>query len=96
LSDDGGLRPRPCALDLKSELSANNPKIERKDYTRTVDPNVDALHQPGTNTWLLTWIEYVTKKNGRSRRRRCITASRHPSDSRIPTITSTSTSTRPV
>jgi type IV secretory pathway TrbF-like protein len=50
--------------DLKSELSANNPKIERKDYTRTVDPNVDALHQPGTNTWLLTWIEYVTKKNG--------------------------------
>jgi len=50
--------------DLKSELSANNPKIERKDYTRSVDPNVDALHQPGTNTWNLSWIEYVTTKNG--------------------------------
>jgi type IV secretory pathway TrbF-like protein len=50
--------------DLKSELSANNPKIERRDYTRTVDPNVDALHQPGTNTWNLSWIEYLTPRNG--------------------------------
>jgi type IV secretory pathway TrbF-like protein len=50
--------------DLKAYLSANNPKVLRKDFTRTVRLNVDALHQPGANTWNVTWIEDVTKKNG--------------------------------
>lgn len=50
--------------DLKTWQSQNNPKFERKDFTRTVDPTVDALHQPGTDTWNLSWIEYVTNRNG--------------------------------
>ena len=50
--------------DLKSWIRANNPKLERKDFTRNVRPDVDALHQPGTNTWNMTWIEDVTPKNG--------------------------------
>lgn len=50
--------------DLKTWQSQNNPKLERKDFTRTVDPTVDALHQPGTDTWNLSWIEYVTNRNG--------------------------------
>lgn len=50
--------------DLKSWLRSNNPKLERKDFTRSIRPDVDALHQPGTNTWNMTWIEDVTLKNG--------------------------------
>ena len=50
--------------DLKADLSANNPKALRKDFTRTVRLNVNALHQPGTNTWNMMWIEDVTRRNG--------------------------------
>ena len=50
--------------DMKSWMSTNNPKTEHASFTRNVRPDVDAMHQPGTNTWNMTWIEDTTLKNG--------------------------------
>ncbi len=48
--------------DLMTDASHNNPKIERKTFTRTID-GFDALQQPKTNTWNLSWFEYTTKRS---------------------------------
>jgi len=50
--------------DMKSWMSQNNPLVEHAEFTRMVRPDVDAMHQPGTNTWNMTWIEDTTLKNG--------------------------------
>jgi type IV secretory pathway TrbF-like protein len=52
--------------DLKTDAVEHNPKIEKSDFTRTVDPEVSALLQPGTNTWNLEWMEYLTRKGSRT------------------------------
>jgi type IV secretory pathway TrbF-like protein len=64
--------PYHALSDLRAYFvkEENNPKILRKSFTRTVRLNVDALHDPGTNTWRMTWIEDTTK-NGN------VTASLH-------------------
>ena len=40
----------------------NNPKFERKFFTRAVRRfDTDEIHTPGTNTWQIQWIEDTTK-----------------------------------
>jgi type IV secretory pathway TrbF-like protein len=55
--------PYHALSDMRAHFQQeeNNPKVLRKDFTRTVRLNVDALHDPGTNTWRMTWIEDMTK-----------------------------------
>ncbi len=56
--------PNHAHSDLLSDLSKeeNNPKFERKTFTRSVRRfDTDEIHTPGTNTWQIQWIEDLTK-----------------------------------
>jgi type IV secretory pathway TrbF-like protein len=56
--------PYHAHSDLINDLSKeeNNPKFERKTFTRSVRRlDTDEIHTPGTNTWQIQWIEDLTK-----------------------------------
>jgi type IV secretory pathway TrbF-like protein len=58
------IAPYHAHSDLLSDLSKdeNNPKFERKSFTRSVRRlDTDEIHTPGTNTWQIQWIEDLTK-----------------------------------
>ncbi len=60
----GDAPPYHAHSDLLSDLSKdeNNPKFERKSFTRSVRRlDTDEIHTPGTNTWQIQWIEDLTK-----------------------------------
>jgi type IV secretory pathway TrbF-like protein len=62
MTGDSG--PYHAHSDLLSDLSKdeNNPKFERKTFTRSVRRlDTDEIHTPGTNTWQIQWIEDLTK-----------------------------------